>query len=200
MDFFSSNFEIVFNSLKLDDSKILEIDLQKHLVKLCDFPKSQKWELKYRGSRDGFDSTDFHSNCDGIANTLTIIKATSGNIFGGYTDHAWSSKKECYSDPNAFIFSLTNERNNPFKVLCSNDGLCAICCSPKYGPIFGYDGKFAREIVIKPDSNINNDSYSEIGYCYKHPEYPKETERAQTILAGSFNFKTLEIEVFTKKE
>jgi hypothetical protein len=33
--------------------------------------------------------SDFHSTCDGIANTLTIIKAKSGNIFGGFTEKVW---------------------------------------------------------------------------------------------------------------
>jgi hypothetical protein len=52
----------------------------------------QRWKLKYRASRDGFDASDFHSHCDVIANTLTIIEVKSGNVFGGFTEQEWHSK------------------------------------------------------------------------------------------------------------
>jgi len=58
----------------------LDTDQLNQLINLCEFPASQKWELKYRASRDGFKSTDFHTKCNGIANTFTVIKTTSGNI------------------------------------------------------------------------------------------------------------------------
>ena len=45
------------------------------LLKLCEFSPNEKWSLLYRGTRDGFDSNDFHSKCDGHSNTLTILKA-----------------------------------------------------------------------------------------------------------------------------
>jgi hypothetical protein len=83
----------------------MNIELQKQLVNLSDFSVGQKWELKYRASRDGFAATDFHSNCDGIANTMTVIKTTCGNIFGGFTEKAWNSNKQWIGDPKAMIFS-----------------------------------------------------------------------------------------------
>ena len=54
------------------------------LNKLCGFPTEQKWKLLYRGSVDGFGADDFHHICDGKANTLTIVKSDSGNVFGGF--------------------------------------------------------------------------------------------------------------------
>ena len=111
-----------FIDLKLKfDSTILDIGLQKQIVNLCDFPVGQKWELKYRASRDGFKSKDFHSHCHGIAKTLTVIKACSGNIFGGFTKKRWHSRGGFVTDPEAFIFSLVNKEENPFKVMCSNE-------------------------------------------------------------------------------
>ena len=64
------------------DSIIMNADQQVQLVNLCEFPQDQKWELKYRASRDGFKGTDFHAKCNGIPNTLTVIKSTNGNIRG----------------------------------------------------------------------------------------------------------------------
>ena len=45
----------------------------------------KKLSLLYRGSRDGFEASDFHSHCGGKPNTFTIVRSKSGNIFGGFT-------------------------------------------------------------------------------------------------------------------
>ena len=175
----------------------MDIGLQNQLANLCKFPFGQKWELKYRASRDRFKASDFHSRCDGIANTLTVIKAKSGNIFGGFTEQEWHSRGGFVTDPNAFIFSLVNKEENPFKVLCSNEGKEAIGCDSDYGPCFGGDGDYLKDICIRTDANIKT-SYCAFGYSYKHPDYEKDSDEAQNILAGSLNFETLEIEVFSK--
>jgi hypothetical protein len=172
--------------------------LQKQLVNLCKFPVGQKWVLKYRASRDGSKATDFHTKCDRIGNTLTVIKAKSGNIFGGFTEQEWHSRGEFVTDPNAFIFSLVNKEENPFKVLCSNGGKLAIACDSKFGPCFGGEDNHVQDICIKTDSNFNNDNFSDFGYSFKHPDYLKGTFKAKNILAGSYKFETLEIEVFAK--
>jgi len=166
-------------------------------LKLCEFPQDQKLELKYRASRDGFKASDFHSHCDGIPNTITVIKASSCNIFGGFTEQAWHSRGEDVTDPKAFLFSLVNKEEKPFKVMCSNEGKNAICCDSYYGPCFGGDDDYIRDICIRTDSN-NKECYSHFGYSYQHPDYLKDTYEAQNILAGSFHFKTLEIEVYAK--
>eukprot|EP01034_Spumella_vulgaris_P041515 gene41515-51423_t len=64
--------------------------------------------LLYRGSRDGFQAADFHSRCDGVTNTLTLVRDTDGNIFGGYSDVAWNSGVGEYltASTNSFVFSL----------------------------------------------------------------------------------------------
>ncbi len=92
--------------------------LQNKLVELCGFPKDQSWQLKYKASIDGFKASDFHTKCDGIANTLTVIKSENGNVFGGYTEKEWHSKGEYVTDPSALIFSLVNKDEKPFKVMC----------------------------------------------------------------------------------
>ena len=45
----------------------------------------------YRGSRDGFTAATFHAQCDNKGATVTIIKATTNYIFGGYSTHPWNS-------------------------------------------------------------------------------------------------------------
>ncbi len=75
--------------------------------------------------------------------------------------------------------------------MCTNDAI-AIDCDPWNGPIFGSGG---LDFCIACCSNSNKNSESEFGNSYKHPDYPL---KANSILAGSLKFQTLEIEVFTQ--
>jgi hypothetical protein len=43
------------------------------------------------------------------------------------------------------------------------------------------------------------DSYSNLGKCYKHPQYAQGTSEAKTFLAGSYKFQLDEIEVYQKE-
>ena len=149
--------------------------------------------MKYRGTRDGFSTGSFNTKCGGVANTLTIIKSTSGNIFGGFAEKAWISSGQWVQDPKAYIFSIVNKDNKPFKAVSNNNG--AITCYAN-GPVFGGFGK-GSDIYISSDSNTNQTSACNFGDTFKHTDYQFGTEKAKTILAGSYNFQTVEIEVFS---
>ena len=129
-----------------------------------------------------------------MENTLTVIKSVSGNVFGGYTDKAWHSNGGSVTDQDAFIFSLINKENKAFKVMCSNVGQNAILCDPSDGPTFGIGDS---DIFIIENSNID-EGHCNLGNTYKHPDYLVGTEKAQNILAGSYQFRTTEIEVYAK--
>jgi hypothetical protein len=198
----------LFGSLKLDGcwlnlnsfkGQILTDERQiTELIDLCEFSPNDKWSLLYLGTRDGFDSNDFHSKCDGHSNTLTLLKAKgSGFIFGGFTTVSWESPTDhkFKSDPNAFIFSLTNKDNQPVKIKIDPDEHeYAIYCNSEYGPTFGED-----DIHIADNSNTTMNSYSDLGWTYKHPQYEEGTIEAQTFLAGTDWFQLDEIEVYQKE-
>jgi hypothetical protein len=76
-----------YTNMNLFKSEILNDERQSlELIKLCEFSLNDKWSLLYRATRDGFGAKDFHSRCDGRANTLTIFKAKESEfIFGGFT-------------------------------------------------------------------------------------------------------------------
>ena len=164
------------------------------LINLCEFSPNDKWSLLYRATRDGFGSDDFHSKCDGHSNTLTILKAkNSSYIFGGFTTVSWESKNIYKSDPNAFIFSLTNRDNQPLKIKIDQfKNKCAIGCDPEDGPTFGP----GCDICIANNAHTTKNSYSNLGSIYKHPQYAYRTNEARTFLAGSFYFQLDEIEVY----
>ena len=165
------------------------------ITELCRFSSAKQWKLQYRATKDGFSAQNFHTKCDGSANTLTVIKSTNGNIFGGFTEKAWDLTSGYYDDQKAFIFSLVNKENKPFKVMCGIGG-SAIYCNSSDGPRFG--NSQGHDIAIVSDSNVNQRSWSTFGSSYKHTDYQFSTDKAKSILAGSYNFKTLEVEVFVR--
>jgi hypothetical protein len=77
----------------------------------------------------------------------------------------------------------------------STNNVFGIFCDSSYGPVFG-----CGDIHVSSASNSNQDSSSNFGLSYKHPDYQCETEKANSILAGSEYFQTVEIEVFVSKQ
>ncbi len=166
------------------------------MIRLCEFSPNDKWTVLYRATRDGFDSGDFHSRCDGRANTLTIVKAKESQfIFGGFTSVSWESSTngKWKSDRHAFIFSLTNKDNKPLKMkIDSNEHKYAIRCNSNFGPTFGN----GYEIYIANNANTTTNSYSYLGYSYNWPQYAYGTNEARTFLSGSCQFQLDDIEVY----
>ena len=76
------------------------------------------FNLIYRGSADGFEPSDFHKFCDNKGSTISVIKTTENEIFGGYTSLEWKSPEEqensedsnkeedWKNDEEAFLFSV----------------------------------------------------------------------------------------------
>jgi hypothetical protein len=199
----------LFGSIKLNGypktnsfkcSQILKDERQmSEFLKLCEFSPNDKWTLLYRGTRDGFGARDFHTKCDGHPNTLTIIRAKGTSyIFGGFTSVRWESpaKAQWKSDPNAFMFSLTNKDNKSLKMKIDPNG-SAILCFSSFGPTFG--SFFCSDIYVANNANTTMDSFSILGWSYKHPQYAFGTNEAQTFLAGSHYFQLDEIEVYQKE-
>jgi hypothetical protein len=196
--------QLYLNQYKNDDpfmSHILSGQQPSELIRLCKFSSKDKFSLLYRASQDGFGSNHFHSKCDGHANTLTIFKASGSSfIFGAFTTAKWESfsYNQYKSDPYAFVFSLTNKQRKPCKInIEANKYHYAILCNSGYGPIFG--GNNGTDICICSNANTKADSYSNLGYAFKHPQYAYGTEEAYSFLAGSYYFQLSEIEVYIKE-
>ena len=176
------------------ESEILTSKLKMDLMKLCGIMPNEKWSLLYRASRDGFDSKDFHSKCDGHANTLTIVRVKGkAFLFGGFTSATWDCSEKYKSDSNAFLFSLTNKENKPCQMkITSHRSRSAIFCSAAYGPTFGG----ASDIYIASNANLTAASCSNLGDTYRHSRYAPNSNEANSFLAGSHWFQLSDIEVF----
>ena len=88
----SFNVSPVRGAKGLENSVIIGSN-PKYLFQLSEWlrPVSQSnshWIVCWRGSRDGWASSTFHSLCNGKGPTVTIIKVNQ-NIFGGYASISW---------------------------------------------------------------------------------------------------------------
>jgi len=122
----------------------------------------------YRASEHGFGSNEFHLKCDGHTNFLTIVKSANMNIFCGFSQTGFNASlpggggyKSC---PNSFLFSLVNKNynNEPLIMNCINT-FRAIQVSSQHLTVFG-----GCDLLIASNSNLNFDSYSNLGYYYKY--------------------------------
>ena len=182
----------LFDSPFAFDSVILRSERQRsELLHLCHLSSSSshhnRLELLYRASRDGFAADRFHAKCDNRARTLTLIKTTNGCVFGGYTEAIWNKHSAYKRDDKAYLFSLVNKSRQPIRMPIKNAEY-AIYCDEEYGPTFGC----GHNIHVSSNSNVNMESYSSLGHSYA---FSLATHRS-SFLAGSFNFRTTEIEVF----
>lgn len=100
-----------------------------------------------------FRMAKFHSLCDGKSSTLSIVKATTGYIFGGYASLPWKSSGGHKKDKTAFIYSLTNEKNLPSIIKVKTGGKDAVCHYLTSGLALG-DG----DLHIVDFSNVNYES------------------------------------------
>jgi hypothetical protein len=168
-----------------------------------DFPaifaefKAKRFNILWRGSRDGFAAREFHNRCDGYANTLAVILDTDGNIFGGFTPVKWESREFKgdgsnlnKADPSlkSFIFTLKNPHNFPARrfALKAEAKDRAIRCWSDKGPSF-------HDICVFDQCDKNIKSYTfNFG-----DRYTNDTGLdGKTFFTGSKEFQVREIEVF----
>ena len=185
------------------ETKILSTKQVKELRNVCKFGEKLKLSLLYRGSRDGFESQNFHEKCDGFLDTLTIVESEHGKIFGGYVGLAWDQSNRYKNDPNSFIFSLVNKHAKSFMLSYNQNGK-SIYCHSSYSATFGS----GHDFCIASNANQNRKSYSNLGASYQKlpkptifDEFPCGSNlssllEAQEFLAGTYNFKISQIEVF----
>jgi hypothetical protein len=151
--------------------------------------------LLWRGTRDGFNSTTFHSRCDGHSNTVTFILDIGGFIFGGFTPLPWeitisSWKKD--ESKRSFVFTLKNPSGTEAMKFLLSQPDDAIYCSSGCGPVFGN----GIDICVEDNNNLNKYSSTNLGTGYVN-----NTGRdGKTFFTGERFFQVKEIEVFEIKD
>jgi hypothetical protein len=94
--------------VKCSASLVEELKAEQHqfLSKILNNPK--RIELIFRGSEHEFKAEAFHERCDGITDTLTLVRTEFGKTIGGFTNYAWDSSNTYVTDLDSriFLFSL----------------------------------------------------------------------------------------------
>jgi hypothetical protein len=195
--FYGSNCQYIkLNSSIFVNSSILTNEQSLNLINLISINQTKlsnkAWKLLYQASRDGFNSSIFHSKCDGVLGTLTVIKSSNNNIFGGYTEADWSGFYQFKNDTNTFLFSLVNSYNTSVKMNVIQSQY-AVYSAPYNGPVFGG----GHDLNVALD---NSYSYSNLGSSYELPsflaKYGEHSYQSQSFLAGSYSFQLVEVEVY----
>ena len=142
--------------------------------------------LLFTKTVDGSTSQSFHNLCDGIPNTLTVVKTTDGFIFGGYNGGSWNTSNNYQNNTTNFLFSVTN--NTKHNLI--NYPQYSSYNSSGYGPTFGGGH----------DLHINNSlsgGYTNLGHTYDCVNGSAGTADCRNYLGGSYNnWQIEEIEVW----
>ena len=121
--------EIAFNSSIMNEN---EFELIKSTIENKVNKKVLGLKKLYQATIDGEEPSKFHSKCDGIRNTITLIKSAGNRRFGGFTSETWDTSNVYKNDNTCFLFSLDKQKIYPIKNNCK-----AIACFNGYGPVFG---------------------------------------------------------------
>ena len=142
----------------------------------------------FRGSRDGWKTTDYHRLCDDKGPIVVIVKVHNGRICGGYASN-WKgpSSGVWEKDPKAFLFSLDLETNyhQPTQGEAKN-----VCFHINNGPYFGWGGSLGL------CSTMNLSNY---GYCCinsKSLSVGGDSEGRSELTGCKDRFTCSELEVF----
>ena len=132
-----------------------EFDMIKNAIESRLNKKVKEVKKLYQATVDGGEIANFHSKCDNIPNTLTIIQSEGNRRFGGFTSESWVTELIYKDDKNAFLFSLDKRKI----YLCKN-GKFSIFCADDFGPSFGTNQSFFCTIGITGNPIKNKNLYT----------------------------------------
>ena len=101
---------MIFNSTIISNNSFYSAELASILASVVGQVES-KWELCYNALADGWSPQIFHTNCDNIWHTVTIIKKET-YIFGGYTDIPWGN----YQFPFIYLKQTNGKKMSEVKL------------------------------------------------------------------------------------
>ena len=178
----------IFNSAILKESN----QKKEFINKIIEWTGCKKYELLYRGTKDGSKSEIFHNKCDNKGPTLCLYENERGNIFGGYASVSWKNEGNSILAPESFIFTLTNNCEIPPTKFNPKINKNNLYHRADLGPTFYNDICIYNEYLVKTPKDSAYSSFPEY--------YDDTTGKGKVIFTGNDNddnyFKIKEIEVF----
>jgi cytoskeletal protein CcmA (bactofilin family) len=113
----------------------------KHYTAISTLLPNVGFTLLYRGSRDGFASSVFHTKCDNQGSTFLVFKSDGGYIATAYVNISWdvSNNYKTATSGTCWLNNLENPSGtiSTTKALNSAAPQYTIYCNNSYGPTFG---------------------------------------------------------------
>ena len=145
--------------------------------------KINYFNLLFRASRDGDQSSVVHNKIDGISNILIIVQTVKGLKFGGYTQIGFDSSGSTKQDSQAFLFSI--DKNKTYDNIPNTNAIHCIQGACPY--FYSSTGNFNLEI---PNSFFSNDGKTALkSDCFY-------TTEDYEINGGEEKFRVKELEYF----
>ena len=188
-----------------------EFEPIKNVIQVKMNKKIKELKKLYQATVDGDSAQNFHSKCDGIPNSLVIIRSANKRRFGGFTSlnwHSYDDYQRC-CDKNAFLFSI--DKNKIFPYIgneyenYNSDNKYAICFYKYSGPIFGgfrkYKQNYSNDFDIYIGSRCTQDksSYtfeSNPNSSYKFKNDDNDNDNALSEDGNQSKFYVSDYEVF----
>jgi len=182
-----------FKTDTLNSAILKESNQKKEFIKkIIEWTGCKKYELLYRGTKDGSKSEIFHNKCDNKGPTLCLYENERGNIFGGYASVSWKNEGNSILAPESFIFTLTNNCQIPPAKFNPKINKNNLYHRADLGPTFYNDICIYNEYLVKSPKDSAYSSFPEY--------YDDTTGKGKVIFTGNDNddnyFKIKEIEVF----
>ena len=114
----------------------------------------------------GFNGPQFHSLCDNIGPTISIMQFNNGQLFGGYNPGTWAGNGWVQDPTNAvFLFRLRTAGNwAPLQCSYAKSPGHQLHCKNSYGPTWGA----SHDLCFWHTENVANGN-SNVGSTYSVP-------------------------------
>jgi len=91
------------------DAKLIQSQQELELIESWFDGRSIKLERLYRATENGFTGAAYQSKCMNTEHIFNVVESEHGRKFGGYSSVKFDQTARWYADPNAFVFSLSNQ-------------------------------------------------------------------------------------------
>jgi TLD len=171
--------------------------------------RGKRFDLLYRGSRDGMTPAAFHEKCDGKGPTLVLIAGQSVwqrvSVFGGYASESWERGPEDANEfpvvidaGDSFVFTVVNPSGDGIVkmpvIADSPHAAYAMRCSAHTGPTFGV----RTTIAVWSSGNSPTSEFDEKSHCTPEPgsTFGDPLGRRSASFTGGMHFTPKELEVW----
>jgi hypothetical protein len=168
----------------------------------------KRFELLYRGSRDGMTAAAFHDKCDGKGPTLVLVAGQSEGqpvcVFGGYAGKSWERGSDNAFQSgtkidarDSFLFTVLNSFGDGIVKMAVNERSeyagRAMRCHACWGSLFGC-GFGVRSSSWSPTA-----VFDEWSACWLSSggTFGDPLGRGIKAFTGAGNFRPLEVEVWS---